>query len=118
MSHYEYLLLLLGCLLITLPLELVLGARVYRRPRAMAISIGVTLVVFAVWDVVAIARGHWWYSPEFISGVELPGRMPVEELLFFVVVPLCALLTYEAVGRVLRGGFPRPGRRPAGKRDA
>lgn len=31
----EYLLLLAACLAITLPLELVLGARVYRRPRAL-----------------------------------------------------------------------------------
>jgi hypothetical protein len=28
--------------------------------------------------------------------------MPVEELVFFVVVPICGLLTYGAVGRVLR----------------
>ena len=27
--------------------------------------------------------------------------MPVEELVFFVVVPICGLLTYEAVGYVL-----------------
>jgi hypothetical protein len=28
--------------------------------------------------------------------------MPIEELVFFVVVPICGLLTYEAVGDVLR----------------
>jgi lycopene beta-cyclase len=27
--------------------------------------------------------------------------MPIEELVFFVVVPICGLLTYEAVGHVL-----------------
>ena len=27
--------------------------------------------------------------------------MPVEELVFFVVIPICGLLTYEAVGQVL-----------------
>jgi hypothetical protein len=27
--------------------------------------------------------------------------MPIEELVFFIVVPICGLLTYEAVGRVL-----------------
>ena len=29
------------------------------------------------------------------------GLMPLEELLFFLVVPVCGLLTYEAVGYVL-----------------
>jgi hypothetical protein len=28
--------------------------------------------------------------------------MPIEELVFFIVVPICGLLTYEAVGHVLR----------------
>jgi hypothetical protein len=26
--------------------------------------------------------------------------MPIEELVFFIVVPICGLLTYEAVGQV------------------
>jgi hypothetical protein len=29
------------------------------------------------------------------------GPLPLEELLFFIVIPLCALLTYDAVGRIL-----------------
>ena len=28
--------------------------------------------------------------------------MPIEELVFFIVIPICGLLTYEAVGYVLR----------------
>jgi hypothetical protein len=36
------------------------------------------------------------------------GVLPVEELVFFVVVPTCALLTYQAVGRVLDRGRERP----------
>ena len=27
----------------------------------------------------------------------LPGRLPLEELLFFLVIPVCAVLTLEAV---------------------
>lgn len=30
--------------------------------------------------------------------------MPLEELVFFVVIPVCGLLTYEAVGQVLAYG--------------
>lgn len=110
----EYLLLLAGCVAITLPLEAVLGARVYRRPRILALSLLPVVVVFGAWDLLGIARGHWWYEPSRISGIMLPGRMPIEELLFFVVVPLCALLTFEGVHRVLalaarwRGRAARP----------
>lgn len=39
MQHYQYLLLMLGCLVITLPLELVLGARVYARWRLAVLAL-------------------------------------------------------------------------------
>jgi hypothetical protein len=32
--------------------------------------------------------------------VRLPGGIPVEELLFFLVVPVCAVLAFEAVRTV------------------
>jgi len=116
MMPTEYLLLMLACVLITLPLEFVLGARVYRRPRRLLLAVLPLLVVFYVWDAVAIARGHWGYSPEHTTGWLLPFDVPVEELVFFIVIPLCGLLTFEAVGRVLgrRGGAdPSPPAPPA-----
>jgi hypothetical protein len=33
--------------------------------------------------------------------VNIPFRMPIEEVLFFLVIPLCALLTYNAVSAIL-----------------
>ena len=100
-DRYQYLLLMAGCLVITLPLELVLGARVYRRPRRLLRALLPVVLVFSVWDVVGIARHHWSYSEAFTTGWRLPFSMPVEELVFFVTIPLCGLLTYEAVGTVL-----------------
>jgi lycopene cyclase domain-containing protein len=99
-DHWQYAALLAGCLVITLPLELVLGARVYRRPRALAAALLPVVAVFVVWDLVGIARDHWSYSARFTTGLDL-GPMPVEELAFFFVIPICGLLTYEAVGNVL-----------------
>jgi lycopene cyclase domain-containing protein len=98
----EYLLLMAACLLITLPLEFWLRARVYRRPVRLALALAPALVVCYAWDAVAIARGHWSYSPDQTTGWLLPFGVPVEELVFFLVVPICGLLTYEAVGTILR----------------
>lgn len=103
MDHLRYLFILGGCLIITLPLEFVLGARVYRRWRVALFATVPVIVVYAAWDLLGIVRDHWWYNPTYVSGVRF-GLVPLEELLFFVVVPLCGLLTYEAVGTVLRLG--------------
>jgi lycopene cyclase domain-containing protein len=101
-DRYQYLILMGLCVLVTLPLELLLRARVYRRPRALLLALAPVVAVFSVWDVIGILRDHWSYNPKYVTGVELVLRMPLEELVFFVVVPLCGLLTYEAVGTVLR----------------
>lgn len=95
--HAEYLLLLAGCLAITLPLEWIFRARVYRRPISLLLALLPMLVVFIAWDWLGIVRGHWWYESSRITGIELPGGMPLEEVLFFLVVPICGLLTLESV---------------------
>ena len=101
-DRFQYLILMGLCLVITLPLEFIFGARVWRRPRRLLAAMGIPLVIFVVWDVIAIARDHWSYNPRYVTGRELPFDLPVEELAFFAVIPICSLLTLEAVRRVLR----------------
>ena len=83
-------------------LEVVLRTRVLRRTRRLALTVAPVLAVFLVWDAYAIASGHWWFDPARTTGVVLPADIPLEELLFFVVVPLAGVLTLEAV-RSARG---------------
>lgn len=100
MDHLRYLLLLAGCLAVTLPLELS-GSRVYRRPVRLARAVLPVAAVFLAWDALAIAGRLWWYDPRYLVGVVLPLSVPLEEALFFLVVPVCAVLTLETVRRML-----------------
>ncbi|MGY1619804.1 lycopene cyclase domain-containing protein [Geodermatophilus sp. SYSU D00691] len=108
MGHLTYLALLAGCLLVTAPLEVFLRTRVYARWRRLLVALAPGFVVFVAWVLYAIAQGHWDYSDARTLGVRLPGGIPVEEVLFFVVVPVCAVLALEAVRRVTRwdAGYP------------
>jgi lycopene cyclase domain-containing protein len=101
LDRYQYLLLMAGCLLVTLPLEFVFGARVWRQPRRLLVALVPTVILFAAWDIAAIARGHWSFNPRYVTGWRLPGNLPIEELVFFIVIPICGLLTLEAVRRIL-----------------
>lgn len=96
-----YLLVLLCCLLGTAPLEVVLRTRVYARWRRLLRSLAPVLAVFLLWDALAIRAGHWSYDPEQTTGVLL-GNLPLEEVAFFLVIPVCAVLTLEAV-RAVKG---------------
>ena len=101
MDGLQYLALMGACVLITLPLELVIGARVWRRPRRLAISLLPALVLFVAWDLWASATGTWSFSEQYTVGLRLPGDMAAEELVFFTVIPTCGLLTLEAVRTIL-----------------
>jgi lycopene beta-cyclase len=102
MDRYQYLLLMAACAAITLPLEFVFHARIYRRPRRLVRAMWLPVLLFVAWDLVAIARGHWTFAERYVTGWQLPGSIPVEEIVFFLVIPLCALLTFEASRHTLR----------------
>ena len=101
MDHYQYLILMAACLVATLPLE-ALGARVWRQPARLARAVLPVALVFLIWDGLAIAGNVWTYNPRYVTGVRLPFRIPVEELVFFLVIPVCGILTYQGVQVVAR----------------
>jgi len=59
--------------------------------------------VFVAWDLYAISVGHWTYDLHRMTGVLLPGGLPLDEVLFFVVTPTCAILAFEAVRHLVQG---------------
>jgi lycopene beta-cyclase len=101
MDRYQYLSLMAACVLITLPLEFAFHARVWRRPRRLFVALAPTVAAFVVWDVIAIGRRWWSFSDRYTTGHLLPGDLPIEELVFFVVIPVCGLLTLESVRNIL-----------------
>jgi lycopene cyclase domain-containing protein len=111
MRHLTYLAVLAACLFGVLWVEPVLHVNVLRRWRRLALTVSVVVVLFGAWDIAAIAAGHWRYDPAQTTGVRLPGRLPIEELLFFIVVPVATVLGFEAV-RSVRGAAAPAGDEP------
>lgn len=110
MDAWQYMLVLGSCVAVTLPLEIIGGARVYRRPKALLATLAPVVAVFAGWDLIAVYHGDWWYSARYTLGLRL-AALPIEEWLFFLIIPICALLTYETLGRVSHGLRSSGGRR-------
>lgn len=97
MRELTYVAMLVFVLLATLPLEVLLGIRVYARARRLALVLLCAGLPFVVWDLLAVRAGHWHFDVSQTLGVVLPGGLPVEEWMFFVVVPLASVMTLEAV---------------------
>ena len=115
MRELTYVAMLVFVLVATLPLEVLLGIRVYARARRLALVVLCAGLPFVVWDLLAVRAGHWHFDVTQTLGVVLPGGMPVEEWMFFVAVPLASVMTLEAVRAVT--GWP-VGDEPAAARAA
>lgn len=98
---FEYALLLLVCVAVPLVMSFSKDLNFYGSWRRLVAAIAIPMVPFVVWDTVATARGHWSFNPRMTLGIEL-ANLPIEEILFFVVVPFCALFTWESVKYFLR----------------
>lgn len=57
---------------------------------------GVVSVPFIIWDIVATRDGHWAFNEEYLLGPELFG-LPIEEILFFFLVPVVMLIVWYLV---------------------
>jgi lycopene cyclase domain-containing protein len=89
------------CLAGTLPLIVVFRLSVLHQPRRLVLTILAGGLPFLVWDLVATSHGDWRFDPS----QTLPWRaagLPLEEVAFFVVIPLVSVLTYESVRAVSR----------------
>ncbi|MFG1923887.1 lycopene cyclase domain-containing protein [Cryptosporangium sp. NPDC048952] len=103
MRHLSYLAVLVFVVIGSGWLEVFLRVRVYQRWKRLLLALAPTVVIFVLWDLAAIAADHWTFDPAQMTGVML-GPLPLEELLFFLVVPVAAILSFEAVRKVT--GWP------------
>jgi len=81
-------------------LEIFLKVGVLRRFKRVLMSVLPVAAVFVIWDSYAIAQGHWYFDENQILGLFGPFGIPIEEFGFFLIVPIAAIMTIEAVRRV------------------
>jgi lycopene cyclase domain-containing protein len=108
LQHWSYVAMLAFCLVGTLPLIPAFRLRVLQQPRRVVLTVLAAGTPFLVWDIFATRAGHWWFDEDQTLPWRLAG-LPLEEVGFFVVIPLVTVLTFEAVKVVLgRTSSSRP----------
>ncbi|NLJ08609.1 MAG: lycopene cyclase domain-containing protein [Sphingobacteriales bacterium] len=59
-------------------------------------SVIVSMLVFIPWDILFTRAGVWGFNKIYISGIYL-FNLPVEEWMFFIVVPYACIFIYEVL---------------------
>lgn len=104
--QWSYVAMLAFCLVGTLPLVPAFRLDVLRQPRRLLLTVLAAGTPFLLWDLGATAAGHW----HFDDAQTLPwrvGGLPLEEIAFFVVIPLVSVLTLEGVRAARPRVLPR-----------
>lgn len=91
-----YLLLDLGTLMCPLLLSFDKNVRYFRAWKNALLSAIVIAIPFIIWDILFTQNGFWGFNPAYITGYYL-FNLPIEEVLFFIVVPFACTFIYEVV---------------------
>ena len=66
----------------------------HRKWKSLSIAILISGLFFIVWDSLFTYFGFWSFNDEFTLGLRFLG-LPLEEWLFFIVIPYCSVFIYE-----------------------
>lgn len=70
-------------------------------------AMSIVALFFLVWDALFTQWGIWSFNYDHLLGVSMAG-LPLEEILFFVVVPFACVFLYEVFRHYLPKDFLRP----------
>lgn len=97
MSQYAFLLFVSG--IIPFIVSFWPPLKFWRNWRPLIFSISLIAVIFGGWDIFATFRGHWYFDPAGVFSLRIV-NLPLEEVLFFVVIPFCCIFTWEALNYI------------------
>ena len=93
-QKYTYALLLAGSVLAPFALSFDRRVAFYRRWKSLFPATLITAAIFIIWDIYFTKHNVWWFNRDFVSGIFIAG-LPVEEWLFFIIIPYCCIFIYE-----------------------
>ncbi|RYY69669.1 MAG: lycopene cyclase domain-containing protein [Chitinophagaceae bacterium] len=95
-ASYTYFLILAASLAGPLALSFDKKVAFYKKWKFLFPAMILPAVFYIIWDSYFTSRGVWSFNESYISGVKYFG-LPIEEILFFFVVPYCCVFIYECI---------------------
>lgn len=96
-----YLFLDFGTLLCPLALSFDNNVKYRKNWKSAILSALIISIPFIIWDIIFTKNGFWGFNPDFISGIYF-FDLPIEEVLFFIIIPFACTFIYECCKYFLR----------------
>lgn len=99
--HYTYFLILAASLAGPLALSFDKKVAFYKNWKYVFPSMIIPALLYIVWDMYFTSKGVWSFNEKYITGMMII-NLPLEEVLFFFIVPYCCIFIYACI----RSYFP------------
>jgi lycopene cyclase domain-containing protein len=96
-AHFHYLLVLAFISFCAVGVNLGFRIRIMGKLRQFLLVDALIMILYLGWDIWAVFKKSWYFDANQIIGWQLFDRLPIEEILFFLIVPLMGVLTYSAL---------------------
>lgn len=93
-KNFTYLLLMVGSVIVPVIYSFEKQVRYYSKLKYLFPAIIFSGFIFIIWDIRFEELGIWQFNPEYVTGIYIL-NLPVEEWLFFIVIPYCCVFIYE-----------------------
>jgi lycopene cyclase domain-containing protein len=95
-SHYTYFFILAAALAGPFVLSFDKKVAFYTKWKYLFPAMLLPAIIYITWDSLFTSRAVWSFNPEYVIGSKIAG-LPIEEILFFFVVPYCCVFIYECM---------------------
>ena len=95
-THYTYFLILAAAFAGPLFLSFDKKVAFYKKWKYLPLPMLVTAFLYIGWDIYFTSKGIWSFNESYITGLKI-FTLPVEEVLFFFLVPYCCIFIYECI---------------------
>jgi lycopene cyclase domain-containing protein len=107
LKNYTYLIILIASIAAPMALSFDKKVQYYKNFKYIFPSILLTAIFFWIWDIRFTSNQVWSFNPQYVIGKKIFG-MPIEEWLFFIIIPYCCMFIYEVL-KVYLKDYEYPG---------
>jgi len=101
-AHFHYAVVLLFVAICAIGVNVGFRLRITHLWRVFLATDAAILLIYTAWDIWAVENHNWRFDSAQILGLRIFAGLPIEEILFFVIVPLITVLTYLALSKLTK----------------
>lgn len=103
-NHYTYLALMLASLAGPFLLSFSKHVQYKKKWKYLPIPLFITTTYFVIWDSIFTKIGIWSFNEQYILGYKI-FLLPIEEWMFFIIIPFCCVFVYECTNYFIKKDY-------------